>query len=227
MSLAAMAIQPLSQHDAPQQRANIEKLERDLKTLRHNCRRWYIVAIQQLQERFDFRDPIYEITELLDPLNARSLKPNSLTLLFRRFPNLNTMCNRQKADNEWRDHASLPPSLFKVETSDEVKKLSVDSYWGYVLNTQTVTNSLKFPNLIPCISLLLSLPFSNAIAERAFSVVDQVKTPLRNNLHNVSLSSLILAQQWLKNQQATSASIEVPEGMVKAALKVKASATIN
>jgi len=74
---------------------------------------------------------------------------------------------------------------------------------------------------------LLSLPFSNAIAERAFSVVDQVKTPLRNNLHNVSLSSLILAQQWLKNQQATSASIEVPEGMVKAALKVKASATIN
>jgi hypothetical protein len=31
----------------------------------------------------------------------------------------------------------------------------------------------------------------------------------------------------LKNQQASSASIEVPEGMVKAALKVKASATIN
>ncbi|KZS20519.1 Uncharacterized protein APZ42_012774 [Daphnia magna] len=131
-------------------------------------------------------DPIYEITELLDPVNARSLKPKYLTLLYRRFPNLNTMCNRQKADKEWRDHASLPPSLFKVETSDEVKKLSVESYWG--------------------------LPFSNAIAERAFSKVDQVKTPLRNNLHNVSLPSLILAQQWLKNQQASSAFIEVPEG---------------
>lgn len=127
MSLVAMAIQLLSQHDAAahaQQRVRIEKLEKDLKPLRHNCRRWFIVAIQQLQEKFDFRDPIYEITELLDPVNARSLKPKSLTLLFRRFPNLNTMCNRQKADNEWRDHASLPPSLFKVETSDEVKKLS-------------------------------------------------------------------------------------------------------
>jgi hypothetical protein len=76
-------------------------------------------------------------------------------------------------------------------------------------------------------SLLLSLPFSNVIAKRAFSVVEQVKTPLRNNLHNVSLSSFILAQQWLKNQQASCASIEVPEGMVKAALKVKASTTIN
>jgi hypothetical protein len=43
----------------------------------------------------------------------------------------------------------------------------------------------------------------------------------------VSLSSHILAQQWLKNKQASSASIEVPEGMVKGALKVKASATIN
>jgi hypothetical protein len=127
-----VAIQPLSQQDASQQRAKIEKLERDLKTMRHNCRRWYIVAIQQLQERFDFRDPIYEIMELPDPLNARSLKPNSLTLLFRRFPNLNTISNRQTADNEWRDHASLPPSLFKVETSDEVKKLSVESYGQHV-----------------------------------------------------------------------------------------------
>jgi hypothetical protein len=36
---------------------------------------------------------------------------------------------------------------------------------------------------------------------------------------NVSLSSLILAQQWLKNKQASSASIEVPEGMVKGAFK--------
>jgi hypothetical protein len=34
---------------------------------------------------------------------------------------------------------------------------------------------------------------------------------------NVSLSSLILAQQWLKNKQASSAVIEVPEGMVKGA----------
>ena len=142
MSLATVAIQPLSQHDASQQRTKIEKLERDLKTLRHNCRRWYTVAIRQLQERFDFRDPIYEITELLDPLNTKSLKPNSLTLLFGRFPNLNTMCNRQKADNEWRDHASLPPSLFKVETSDEVKKLSVESY-GQHVRAPAVT--VKYP----------------------------------------------------------------------------------
>jgi hypothetical protein len=40
----------------------------------------------------------------------------------------------------------------------------------------------------------------------------------------VSLSTLILTQQWLKNQQASSASIEVPEGMVKSA---NATATIN
>ncbi|EFX64976.1 hypothetical protein DAPPUDRAFT_117672 [Daphnia pulex] len=77
-----------------------------------------------------------------------------------------------------------------------------------------------YPPLVGELRVLnsLSLPFSNAIAERAFSVVNQVKTPLRNNFHNVSLSSLILAQQWLKNKQASSASIEVPEGMKWAAL---------
>ena len=163
----------------------------------------------------------------MNTVNARSLKPNSLTALFRYFPILNTLCDRQKADNEWREHASLPPSFFKVETTDEVKNLTVESYWGFVLKAQTITNSLKFSNLIPCISSLLSLPFSNAIAERIFSILDQVKTPLRNPLHNVSLSSLIMAQQWLKNKEATSASVHIPEEMVKSALKVKASTTIN
>jgi hypothetical protein len=45
-------------------------------------------------------------------------------------------------------------------------------------------------------------------------------------LHNVSLSSLITAQQWLKNKEATSASVHIPEEMVKSALKVKASTSV-
>jgi hypothetical protein len=38
-----------------------------------------------------------------------------------------------------------------------------------------------------------------------------------------------MAQQWLKNKEATSASVHIPEEMVKSALKVKASrpTTIN
>lgn len=119
ISLATTENQPLSRQEAAalaQKKAKIERLERDLMSLRQNCRRRYIVAIQQLQERFDFAHPIYEINELVDPVNVRSLKPNSLTALFRHFPNLNTLCDRQKADNEWREHALLPPSFFKVKT---------------------------------------------------------------------------------------------------------------
>lgn len=52
------------------------------------------------------------------------------------------MSYHQKADNEWRDHASLPPYLFKVETSDKVKKLSVESY-GQHVRAPAVT--VKYP----------------------------------------------------------------------------------
>jgi hypothetical protein len=128
--LTTVSNQPSSREQAAalaQKKARTEKLRRDLSSLRPNCRRWYIVTIQQLQERFYFSHPIYEIAELVDPVNARSLKPNSLTALFRYFPILNTLCDRQKADNEWREHASLPPSFFKVETTDEVKNLTMES----------------------------------------------------------------------------------------------------
>jgi hypothetical protein len=35
-----------------------------------------------------------------------------------------------------------------------------------------------------------------------------------------------MAQQWLKNKEATSASVHIPEEMVKSALKVKASTSV-
>jgi hypothetical protein len=96
--------------------------------LRFNCRKWYIVAIQQFQEKFNFCDPIFQIVEILDPNNARLLS--------------------------------------------------------------------------------LSLPFSNAVADRKFSVVNKVKTAMRNHLHNVTLTSLIVARKWLKNQKATASSVD-------------------
>ena len=39
------------------ERDRIRELEAELKILRFNCRKWYIVAIQQFQENFYFCDP--------------------------------------------------------------------------------------------------------------------------------------------------------------------------
>ena len=62
-------------------------------------------------------------------LKLRALKPNSFGAFFRRFPKLNSKCDRLKTDKEWsvkrmqrmEEHVMLPPSFFNVECSSQVK----------------------------------------------------------------------------------------------------------
>ena len=63
-----------------------------------------------MKTRFNFDDPMYSISQMLLPVNARNLKPQSLGALFKRFPMLKEMCNMEKAETGWRIHASISPS---------------------------------------------------------------------------------------------------------------------
>jgi hypothetical protein len=106
--------------------------------------------------------------------------------------------------------------------------MDVEFYWNRVF----VANKLpsgepQFPNLKVCISFLLSLPFSNASAERFFSFMKEMKltkTPLRNALHDKSLSALLKANNWLKNEGLTAGKMEIPENLINLAKKVKTNA---
>ena len=57
-----------------------------------SCQNYYIVLIKQIQCRFKFEDEIYDILALVEPRNARSLKPKSLRPLFVRIPVLIEKC---------------------------------------------------------------------------------------------------------------------------------------
>lgn len=60
------------------------------------------------------------------------------------------------------------------------------------MSTKTSTGgALMFPNWSKCISLLLSLPSSNVLAERVFSQLKLIKTDHRNRLDPVTCSSLL------------------------------------
>lgn len=76
-------------------------------------------------------------------------------------------------------------------------------------------------------SLLLCLPFSKAPAERVFSSMKLTKTPIRNQLHDITLGSLLQAKSWLKSQQVTAATVQIPEELLKTAQKVKTNAPIT
>jgi hypothetical protein len=108
---------------------------------------------------------------LVQPENARKLKPQSLSAVFKRFPVLKEKCNIIEAEAEWRRQSNLSVTDFRVSTREEIYKMTPDNNWKQVFSSKDSSSERRFPNLLPCISLLLCLPFSNAPAERVFSHV--------------------------------------------------------
>lgn len=202
-------------------------MELQVQELKVRCRAFFVRAIREIQARFVLDDKIYEISELLQPKNAHSNVPSSLAELFVRFPSLKECCDIQNADEEWRALRNLSPSVFGLNTIDEVKQLSVESYWSIIFSLKTVTNTPRFLNLKPCISLIFSLPTSNAAAERVFSSVKLIKTDHRNRLTSETLASLIQTKRWLTNENKTSATVIFPKPLMAIATKVQANKAIH
>lgn len=180
-------------------------------------RGFFIVSFSQILKQFDFIDPAFEIIELLKPRNARQLSPPTLYKLYERFPILNDSCDVDEAEREWRSHSNLPLELFEVSSQYALFELSAESYWRKVIEVKLPTGDLKFPNLKICITLLLSLPFSNAPSERVISAMKLTKTPLRNRLDDKTVDAIIQTKSWLKNQGESASNVEIPKDLIVSA----------
>lgn len=193
------------------------------------CRYFYITLIDQIQERFDFSDEYFEISQILLPANARKLQPNSLFKLFTRFPVLGNTVRRSLAETEWRAHANLKPNVFRCSCEDEIIRMDAKEYWAVVLNlkAERKPGCLMYPNLAVCMQFLLTMPSSNASSERAFSTLKEIKTDKRNCLHNVTVSILIRIKNWLKANDATASTAIVNDKLIESVLSVKANAAIQ
>lgn len=107
-------------------------------------------------KRFDLTDDLYEFfSSLLQPKNARALNPPSLACVFKRFPQLEESCDKQKAQLVWRHHA-LYLSEFKVSNVDDLFRMWSRNTGNLFLFPLIRAISQFF--LTVCISLLLCLP---------------------------------------------------------------------
>lgn len=101
----------------------------------------------------------------------------SLSLLFNRFPVLHKLVKKNDADSEWRSHINLSDDYLNVSADHEYHNMDVEFYWNRVFESKFPSGEPQFSNLKVCISLLLSLPSSNAPAERCFSKMKNTKPP--------------------------------------------------
>ena len=215
-------------HVNSSRKAAVQKFDQELKVIRDKCRRFYIVSITEIKKRFVFDDPVFDLIEMVYPSNSRLLKPNSLAGLFFRFPRLKKFCDAKRAEEEWRTQSKLAPTVFGCDTVEEVKAMPVDVYWKIIFKAKIAgTDTHRFPNLSVCVSFLLTLPVSNVLAERLFSLLNLIKNDQRNNIDDLTMASLIRTQFWLKNDNWDPADIEITDELLESVMRVKSNATIS
>jgi hAT family C-terminal dimerisation region len=163
---------------------------------------------------------------MISPTNARQPNPPTLRMLFLRFPNLNDWCDRNTAEIEWRAQSLLSLEEIRSLSEDSVQNMNPIEYWNMIFKLK-VNQVSRFPNLEIVVSFLLSMPYSNAAAERSFSSLKLNKTQLRNSMKNETLVSLMRMRSWLNKENKTAANISFPEWLINRVLKVRANKQVS
>lgn len=79
-----------------------------------------------------------------------------------------------------------------LHKNEWTKTKDAESYWIQVAQYKNSLGKAKFENIAKLAIGLLSLPFSNAAVERAFSLVNLIKDRLRNRLIIYSTDAILL-----------------------------------
>ena len=107
---------------------------------------------------------------------------------------------------EWRSLAYIPEDK-KKELSD----MDLDCMWSEISKLKNFQDELCFQNISKLAKLVLSLPHSNAEAERIFSIVSDVKTRKRNRIGGESLNSICVVRSSFQANAIGCTSYKVEE----------------
>ena len=113
--------------DSLQELVNAQEPSDNIDLFYQSSRNYYKVLIKQIQDRFKFEDEIDDILPLVEPRNARNLKPKSVRPLFARFPVLTEKCCVQKTDVEWRSQAMTDVTKLHLEDT-QLEEPSVEQH---------------------------------------------------------------------------------------------------
>jgi len=93
-------------------------------------------------------------------------------------------------ENQWMKLASFNLSEICPD-EDNIEVVDTIKFWSCVWNIKDGANHRIFQDLAKFVLSALSLPLSNAVVERLFSVLSIVKTKLRNKLEIEMLEALL------------------------------------
>lgn len=133
---------------------------------------------------------------ILNPEKTASFSSATVVELAKRFPQLglNDSESLKCLKEEFSDFTLSPADLPTPQHYDAVgltKRVCAGPFWSEVGKMKTLTGEPRFSRLYQLMAGLLSIPCSNADAERGFSVLRKVHTDQRASLNQSTIISLI------------------------------------
>lgn len=144
--------------------------DHELKDVKQRCKEFLIELCKQLQRRLPNNMKTLENCKLMSPKNATSQIKPDITNLAKHFK---TICN--DVDSVVQEWNALHRTTWKSTQNTE-------EFWVEVYNLKNAVADRTYGHVSKLALGLMSLPFSNAVVERAFSQVAIIKDKLRNRL---------------------------------------------
>ncbi|KAJ3646043.1 hypothetical protein Zmor_023654 [Zophobas morio] len=171
---------------------NISINKTDLNAFKIKVLDFYKELAKQIQNRFDFDDPVLKFLKNVDPAVVVSGECESLVPIASRFPRLVT--NLEQLNSEWRLLPDIPELKNRANHN-------LDKFWSYIFNLKNGVNEYMFPNLTTFMKGILCLPHSSATVERTFSQLTLIKTKNRNRLQIETCNALLHTKALLNGQK--------------------------
>lgn len=167
--------------------------------IRDRCRIFLIEVSMQIKKRFDLSSNLWKCVSYLHPKNIldnnlRRTVP-SLNELVNELPAVSCSYDTQKIDDQWRD---IPWHTFP-ENIKELQK-NAEVFYQHIISIEDDFGENKYECIGKFALEVLSLPCSNADAERLFSQYNLIKRKSRNCLKLESIRALIHLKDSYKLQ---------------------------
>jgi len=167
---------------------------------------FYVKASEQIRNRLPIDDiflhcvAVFESKSVLFDCDRNSTFFKVIQVNSR----LGGIVDEKLIQSEWK-------SIYEIDslTKDEWSKLFFDDMWIKIGFFSLDERKLCFPNLRSLLSIVRTLPHSNAEAERAFSVIPDAKMRKKNKMSIETLNSISVIRYTLKDNNNTARTMTV------------------
>ena len=159
----------------------------DLKLVRERCRNFIKRFLQELVRRLPDNVAVIYKLHAFSPSTFVSYIPKDDAIPWE----LSVKgCNREEIRSQWQRLAAMRIEEIRG-SSNNGEPIDTIEYWIHVSKLTNATGGKMFPELSDFALRALSLPVSNAVVERVFSILSIVKNKLRNGLKLDMLTAIL------------------------------------